>query len=42
MPGVFIVHDRLSIGRAIDEILIAVLCSESEEWNDRVVFLPQR
>jgi predicted nuclease of predicted toxin-antitoxin system len=40
MAGVFIVNDRMPIGQAIDEILLLALCSESDEWKDRVEFLP--
>ena len=40
MPGVFAIRDRLSVGQAIDEILLTVECSEPWEWNDRVVRLP--
>lgn len=32
MPGVIVVHDRLAVGRAIDELLVVVGCSEAEEW----------
>jgi hypothetical protein len=40
MPGVFVLDDRLSLGRAIDELLILALCSRSEEWTDQVAFVP--
>jgi hypothetical protein len=40
MPGVFIVPDRMSIGRAIDEVLFLSLDSEPDEWRDQVLFLP--
>jgi hypothetical protein len=40
MPGVFILPDDLSIGRAIEEIVIVADCSEPEEWTGRIEFLP--
>jgi hypothetical protein len=40
MPGVFVVSDRLSIGQAIEEILLINEYSEQAKWNGRVVYLP--
>jgi hypothetical protein len=40
MAGVFVIHDRLPVGRAIDEILLVIACSNQREWNGRVVHLP--
>jgi len=40
MPGVFILHDRLALQTAIDELLLLVDCSEPDEWNNLVVYLP--
>jgi predicted nuclease of predicted toxin-antitoxin system len=40
MPGVFVIRDRLSVGQAIDEVLMTVECSEPDEWTHRVVRLP--
>ena len=40
MCGVFIVDDRFTIGRAIEEILLMMDCSEQEEWRDLTVYLP--
>lgn len=42
MPGVFEVSQDVSIGRALDEILLLVLCSEHDEWEGQVRFLPLR
>jgi predicted nuclease of predicted toxin-antitoxin system len=39
MAGLIVVDDRMTIGRAIDEILIADGCSEMDEWADRVEFI---
>lgn len=40
MAGLFIVHDRMAIGQAIEELLLLDTCSEPKEWEDLVVYLP--
>jgi predicted nuclease of predicted toxin-antitoxin system len=40
MPGVFVLREDLTIGQAIDAVLLMVLCSEQDEWKARVEFLP--
>jgi predicted nuclease of predicted toxin-antitoxin system len=40
MPGVFIRNDRFPVGRAIEEILLLVLCTEQAEWSGRAVHVP--
>lgn len=40
MPGVFLIPDTVPIGAAIDAIALIVECSDGEEWNDRVEYLP--
>ena len=40
MPGLFLLNDRLSVGQAIDEILLIDSCTEQVEWNGLVVHLP--
>jgi hypothetical protein len=40
MPGVFVVPERLGIGRAIEEILFLSIEVEHDEWKDQVVYLP--
>jgi hypothetical protein len=40
MPGIFIFDDRFPVGKAIDEIVLLVDCSDQAEWNGRVVYLP--
>ena len=40
MPGIFLVSDRMPIGQAIDEILLAVDCLTPEECKDFVRFFP--
>jgi predicted nuclease of predicted toxin-antitoxin system len=40
MPGVFVVHDRMPVRQAIDELILADEGSEQGEWAGRVVYLP--
>ncbi len=40
MAGVFILNDRLPVGRAIDEILLVSECTEQKEWIGRAVHVP--
>ena len=39
-PGVFIVPQRMSIGEAVEEILLIVEGSEQPEWERRITVLP--
>ncbi len=39
-PGVFIVSQRMAIGTAIEELLLIWSASESDEWTNRIVYLP--
>lgn len=40
MPGVFVMSDRLPMRQAIDEIILMDDCTDHEEWNGLVVYLP--
>jgi len=40
MPGVFVVHDRMAVRQAIEELLVIEACSEQAEWVGLVVYLP--
>jgi hypothetical protein len=40
MPGVFLVDAHMAIGKAIDQLVVAIECSTPEEWKDRVEFFP--
>lgn len=40
MPGVFVLHDKFPVGRAIEELILVIECSDAKEWRDRVIFLP--
>lgn len=40
MAGVFVIHDRMSIRQAIEELLLIESCSEQEEWAGLVIYLP--
>lgn len=39
MPGVFVISDRLSVGRAIEEIGLIVECTQPGEWRGYVAWL---
>lgn len=39
MPGVFVINDRLPVGRAIEELALVTTCSEASEWEGRVLYL---
>jgi len=40
MLGVFVLHDRMSVRQAIDELLLVEASSEQAEWANLVVYLP--
>jgi hypothetical protein len=40
LAGVFLLNDRLPIGRAIDEIVLLNECTEQQEWRGRAVHVP--
>lgn len=40
MPGVFAVPKTLTVGRAIDELVILVECSLDGEWENQIRYLP--
>lgn len=40
MPGVFVIPEHMPIGQAIKELELIALASESDEWKDRIEFLP--
>lgn len=40
MAGMFVVNDRMPIRQAIDELSLLIDCSEQEEWNGIVLYLP--
>jgi hypothetical protein len=42
MPGVFEISQDVPIGRAVDEILLIALCSDQDEWQGQIRFLPLR
>jgi hypothetical protein len=39
-PGVFIIPQQISIGAAIEELLLIWSASEEEEWVNRVLYFP--
>ena len=40
MPGVIIVPYRAAIARCVEDLLLVAECSEGDEWEGRVLFLP--
>lgn len=40
MAGMFILNDRFPVRQAIEEIILFATCTEQEEWQGRVVYLP--
>ena len=40
MPGVFVINDRLPVGRAIEELVLVTTCSEASEWEGIVLYFP--
>jgi hypothetical protein len=42
MPGVIEVSRAVSIGQAIEDILLLATCSQEGEWEGQVIYLPLR
>jgi predicted nuclease of predicted toxin-antitoxin system len=40
MAGIFVVNDRMPMRQAIDELLLLVDCTEQQEWQGIVLYLP--
>jgi hypothetical protein len=40
MPGVFEIPRSLPIGRAIEDLILIIECSEDGDWEGRVIYLP--
>ncbi len=40
MRGLFVVNQQAALASVIDDLVLIVECSESHEWESRVVFLP--
>jgi hypothetical protein len=38
--GVCVVHQSMPVGEAIQELLIAVLCSREDDWLNQVRYIP--
>ena len=36
MPGVIVIHQRLALGQAIEDLVLVAACSAAEEWARRV------
>lgn len=39
-PGLFLIHQDVPIGQAIEELLLIWEASSSEEWHDQLRYLP--
>jgi hypothetical protein len=40
-PGVFLLSQLTPIGRVIEELVLIWAASESDEWRNRIVKIPQ-
>jgi hypothetical protein len=40
MPGVFVANKSVSHAEVVDDILLVDACSEADEWNGKVIYLP--
>ena len=40
MPGVFVVPQSLAIGKAIEELILILCCSQQSEWQNIIQFIP--
>jgi hypothetical protein len=40
VPGIFILNPNLSVGENLEELILAALASEEDEYQDRLVYLP--
>ncbi len=40
VPGIFIMNPNLSVGENLEELILAALASEEDEYLDRIVYLP--
>ena len=42
MPGVFEIRESLPVAVVIEELLLIVVASESDDWDGKVIYLPLR
>jgi predicted nuclease of predicted toxin-antitoxin system len=40
VPGIFILNPNLSIGENLEELILAALASEKDDYQDQIVYLP--
>jgi predicted nuclease of predicted toxin-antitoxin system len=40
MPGLFVLRPRTTVAQAIDALLLIDSCSQQDEWQNRIEFLP--
>jgi hypothetical protein len=39
-PGVVVIAKQISIGMAVDELLLVWAATDAEEWHNRLVWIP--
>ncbi|MBC8449542.1 MAG: DUF5615 family PIN-like protein [Chloroflexi bacterium] len=40
VPGIFILHNKMSLGETVDELALIWLATEPDEYTDLISFLP--
>ncbi|MBL8797755.1 MAG: DUF5615 family PIN-like protein [Planctomycetia bacterium] len=40
MPGVFVLSKLVSVGQAVQSLIVVLECSVASEWENQVIFLP--
>jgi hypothetical protein len=40
LPGLIVVPEQMPIGEAVRDLMIVVECSEANEWENRIEYLP--
>ena len=40
MPGLCLVKRQTDIGKAIEDLLILLVCTRDEEWENRIYYIP--
>lgn len=40
MPGLIVIIQAASVGVVIDDLMLLVLCSEDNEWDSQIIYLP--
>jgi len=40
MPGLFQIERSASLGKVIDDILLIIECSNANEWENQILYIP--